>query len=72
MDAVLGRQVKRVAWSVARLKEELAQDPDNATKKYRVAFAEGLGVAWPREQTFNARRGIKTMDVESWARQNLK
>ena len=71
MDQVLNRRVRRVEWSVPLLKAELAQDPDNAMKKYRVVFAEGKGVAWEMKKTFNAQRGIKVIDEEGWARKNF-
>ncbi len=72
VESVLGRKVRRVEWSVPKLKEELAQDPDNDIKKYRVVFAEGKGVAWEVSKTFNAQRGIEVVGVEQWARENLK
>ena len=71
VDTVLGRKVRRVEWSVPELKEELAKDPDNSIKKYRVVFAEGKGVAWDINETFNAQRGIETVGVEQWAQENL-
>jgi hypothetical protein len=72
VDSVLGRKVQRVEWSVPKLKDELAQDPDNPIKKYRVVFAEGRGVSWEVDKTFNAQRGIEVLGVERWARENLK
>ena len=72
VDSILGRKVRREAWSVPELKDELAKDPGNPIKKYRVVFAEGRGVAWEMERTFNAQRGIEVMDVEGWAKKNLK
>ncbi len=71
VDSVLSRKVQRAEWSVPFLKDELAKDPENTFKKYRVVFAEGRGVSWDMEQTFNAQRGIKVKDVERWARDNL-
>jgi len=71
VDSVLDRKVQRVEWSVSRLKDELAADPENSFKKYRVVFAEGRGVAWDMEQTFNAQHGIKVKNVEQWVRDNL-
>jgi hypothetical protein len=71
VDAALGRNVQRVEWSVAYLKDELANDPENAFKKYRVVFAEGRGVAWDMGQTFNARHGIGVKNVEQWVRENF-
>jgi uncharacterized protein YbjT (DUF2867 family) len=72
VDSVLGRKVRRVKWSLPELKEELAKDPADAIKKYRVVFAEGKGVSWDIRETFNARQGIAVMDVERWAKENLK
>lgn len=39
----LGRRVRREVKSVGVLREELARDPRDAIKKYRVVFAEGRG-----------------------------
>lgn len=72
VDSVLERKVQRVEWSVPKLKDELAQDPDNPIRKYRVVFAEGRGVSWEVDKTFNAQRGIKVLGVERWARENLE
>lgn len=71
VDSVLGRRVKRSLWSLPELRDELAKDPDDSMKKYRVAFAEGRGVSWSVDGSFNAERGIKVMDVEGWIRANL-
>ena len=72
VDSALGRKVRRVEWSVPELKDELAKDPNDVIKKYRVVFAEGKGVSWNINKTFNAQRGIQTLGVEQWARQNLR
>ena len=72
VDAVLGRTVSRVEWSVTKLKADLAEDPVDPIKKYRVAFAEGKGVAWDKSTTFNAQEGIAITSVEGWVQQNLK
>ncbi|WP_407892266.1 aromatic alcohol reductase [Scytonema sp. NUACC26] len=72
VDSVLGRKVQRVEWSVLKLKDKLAKDPDNPIRKYRVVFAEGKGVSWEVDKTFNAQRGIKVLGVEQWARENLR
>ena len=72
LDLVLNRKMRRVAWSVAMLKDQLAQDPGNAIRKYRLVFAEGIGVAWPVGGTFNAERGMQLVGVERWARENLR
>ena len=63
--------VERRLWTVDHLKEELQQDPENGMRKYRVVFAEGKGVSWDMERTFNYDRGMKMTGVEEWARENL-
>ncbi len=72
VDSVLSRKVHRAEWSLGRLRDELAQEPDNALRKYRVVFAEGKGVSWEMAKTFNAQRGIETIGVERWMRDNLR
>jgi hypothetical protein len=72
VDSVLGRRVRRVAWTLPELKDELAKDPANAIKKYRVVFAAGKGVSWDMGETFNAQRGIRVLGVERWAKENLR
>ncbi len=57
VDAVLGRHVRRTAWSVPRLKDELAEEPGDAIRKYRVVFAEGKSVAWGCRATHSMRNG---------------
>ncbi len=58
-------------WTAAQLKEELAKEPENPLRKYRVVFAEGRGVSWPLEDTFNAQHHIETTDVAGWMSANL-
>ncbi len=72
VEAVRGRPVRREAWSVATLQDELMRDPTNDLKKYRVVFAQGKGVAWPMRDTFNAQREIETVSVAQWAREQLR
>ena len=71
LDSWLGRKMRRTEWTVAQLKEELAKEPENPLRKYRVVFAEGKGVSWPLEETFNAQHHIETMDVAGWMSANL-
>lgn len=70
-ETASGHTLRREVWTVPELKAELAKAPDNAIKKYRVVFAEGRGVAWDKNRTFNAQRGIEVVDVQRWARENL-
>jgi NmrA-like family len=72
VDSVLDRKVRRLEWSVPFLKDELAKDPNDAIKKYRVVFAEAKGVSWDVGKTFNAQRGIEVLGAEQWAREHLK
>lgn len=72
VDSVLGRKMERTEWSVAHLQDELAKDPNDPMKKYRAVFAQGQGVAWEMEQTYNARHRIPVTNVEQWARDNLR
>lgn len=71
----LERQLERPftceAWSTAELGDALGTDPDNNLLKYRAVFAEGVGVAWPKETTFNDQQGITTIDVPTWIRDHL-
>jgi len=71
VERVLGRKVKREPWGVEVMRQRLRESPDDFLQKYRVVFAEGKGVSWNLEQTFNFQRGIKTEDVRSWMEKNL-
>ena len=71
VDEVLGRQVQRVEWDMPLLSKELAGEPDSPIRKYRAVFGEGKGVAWDKDQTFNAQLGIEVLGVEGWMRKNL-
>ena len=72
LEKVLGKKVKREQWNLDKLKDDLAQDPENGLKKYRVVFAEGRGVAWDEGMTINVKRGMKLEGVEDWLRENSK
>lgn len=72
VERVTGKEVKRVLKTVPQLKEELAAEPNDGMRKYRVVFAEGVGVSWEKEKTFNVQRGIRTETAEEWARRNLR
>ncbi len=72
LDSTLNRTMHRVAWTVPMLKEQLANEPDSALRKYRVVFAEGKGVAWAMEKTFNAQRAIPVAGVKRWMQEHLK
>ncbi|KAF2706255.1 isoflavone reductase [Pleomassaria siparia CBS 279.74] len=65
-----GEYVHEQVWTMPHLKEELAKDPDNLTKKYRVVFA-GHGVSWDKQLTVNHQLEIPVTDVETYAREHL-
>ena len=68
LDRASGRRIHRQLKTVADLKAELAADPSNGMAKYRVVFAEGVGLAWNKANSFNAMNGIDTKSVEDFAR----
>ena len=70
IDRLMDAEVLRSAWTVDELKRKLVQEPDDSLRKYRVVFAEGRGVAWDRQSTFNAQRGIAVSGLEEWMRSN--
>ncbi|NEI48004.1 aromatic alcohol reductase [Rhizobium leguminosarum] len=72
LQTVLGRPFTKAEWTAPQLKAELAQDPDNHIKKYRAVFAEGKGVAWPKCDSFNEKKGINVTTAEEWVRVNLR
>jgi hypothetical protein len=71
LEDVLKRPFKRVEWSVPFLLDELGNDPDNMTRKYRAVFAQGRGVSWDKTQTYNYRHGIPMTDLRNWVAANL-
>ena len=72
VEGVMRRKVERVLKTVPDLKQDLAESPDDAMRKYRVVFGEGIGTSWSNEASYNAKKGIETQSVADWAKQNLK
>lgn len=68
VKGIMGKDVRTEEWTVDFLKKELAKDPENGMKKYRVAFAEGMGVAWRKEGTYNESRGLRLETADEYAR----
>lgn len=66
VERFLGRPVKRVLWSIAELRSEVAAHPYDGMRKYHLAFARDTGVAWGKERTFNFAQGIPVTDVPTW------
>lgn len=71
LEEQFGSPFDFAVWDVPRLMRELADDPSNMIKKYRAAFAQGRGVSWGMEKTFNAKTGAKLESVRDWMRANL-
>ena len=65
-----GNQVAREEWSVPYLEQELAQDPDNGLKRYRLVFARE-GVWWDKAGTANDQLGMELKTVEAWVKDGL-
>jgi hypothetical protein len=65
------RPFRRSEWTVPFLMEQLSRDPQNMMRKYRAAFAQGRGVAWNKDGTFNERHAIPVTDVAAWIDANL-
>lgn len=71
LEAGLKRPFSRSERTVPVLMAELANDPQNMMRKYRVAFGIGRGMSWDKVGTFNVREGIKVTDVSDWINTNL-
>lgn len=72
VEGVVGGGVERSVKSVEQLEVELGEEPEDVMRKYRAVFAAGVGVSWEKEKSFSAKRGMETVLVEDWARENLK
>ena len=68
---VTGRSVERTLLTQEALRAGLAAQPDDATARYRLAFAHGDGMAWSKESAYNAQRGIPTSDIRTWLTQHM-
>jgi hypothetical protein len=71
VEEVTGKKIQREEWSKEVMWEQLAKDPEDFVQKYRVVFAEGKGLAWDKEATFNGQKGIEVEDVRSCMVKNL-
>jgi hypothetical protein len=68
VEHAVGRKVSRSVKTVEQLKEELAADPDDGMKKYRVVFAEGRGKC---TITFAQKRGLTLIQALRGTRSHL-
>lgn len=71
VERIVAGPVARTEWTVPHLLDELAKNPADTMAKYRAVFAQGTGVAWPKESTFNALHGIPTTGAGEWAMTHL-
>jgi len=66
VEEVTGRTFRRDLLTKEKLGAELAQHPEDVMARYRTAFALGDGMWWDKSVTYNAQKGIPTMDIRTW------
>lgn len=66
VEEAIGAPVQRTEWTIEMLQRDLAEQPDNVMRKYRLAFAQEPGVAWPMSATYNQLHAIRTDDVAAF------
>lgn len=66
IERIVGKNIKREEWTIPHLKAELAKDPDDAIKRYRLVFARD-GVWWNKEGTVNHILKMPMVTVETYA-----
>ncbi|KAF1985102.1 NAD(P)-binding protein [Aulographum hederae CBS 113979] len=66
-----GQAKKGREWTISEMKSDVEADPENMTKKYRWVWADGVGIGWPKETTFNGTRGLDLVDVTGLAKRSL-
>ena len=67
LENLTGREMYRKLWSLELLTEELDKDPKDGMRKYRIVFAEGVGVSWDKETTFNSVKGWEMATARTYA-----
>lgn len=72
IERVTGKSFRKTLWTLDKLRADLAQAPDDVMTRYRAAFALGDGMWWDKANTFNAKNGIETVDVERYLRRVLE
>lgn len=66
VEQIVGMRIEREVWDMQTLRRQLDEDPENGMKKYRVVFAEGKGIHWSQDVTFNKKMGLSLMGVEEY------
>ncbi|WP_213990364.1 aromatic alcohol reductase [Sodalis sp. dw_96] len=56
--------------SHADLRQATKAAPSDVAAAYRLAFARPDGVAWRKEESYNARHGFRVTDVKQWLENN--
>lgn len=72
LEEHFGEAFSYSVWSTPQLMQELADDPSNMIKKYRAVFAQGKGVSWDKDLSFNVKAGAKLEGIRDWMKTNLK
>lgn len=71
VERVTGVPFEKTEWTLDKLRADLAAAPDDVMTRYRAAFAQGDGMWWDKSNTYNARHGLETVDVEGYLRARL-
>jgi len=73
VEEVLETSLTREVWTVPQLRVQLEKNPENVMAKYHIVFAEGRGVSWPTNSTYNHKHRLLTADLRQWltARRNV-
>lgn len=61
-----GERFRRKEWTLPRLREKLAKDPENLWYKYQCIFGDGKGISWDLNKTFNGQRGLEMTTVRDY------
>jgi hypothetical protein len=71
VERITGRKFEKTEWTHDKLCADLAAAPGDPMARYRAAFARGDGMWWDKSNTYNVRKGLKTVDVEEYLRTRL-
>ena len=68
VEEAIDTKVGRMLLTQEQATEEVTRDPGNGMKKYRAVFAEGRGVAWRVEDSWNWQREMRLSGVREFLR----
>lgn len=66
VEQVLEKSLNREVWTVPQLRLQLTNNPEDVMAKYHVVFAEGRGVSWPKNSTYNHKHCLPATDLRQW------